>query len=481
MSDDSKRAFLAVILSGIILFGWQYFFAPTPVAVNNQTNTNSPLPSGVTADKVNKPVETSSSDRAVVAESKVYNINQFSIDESLKLREIKSLNSDKEIQEIFKNFSTSILFKFDGESSFKPVAFALEQQGEGKYLLKSQKINGEIVIDKSGFLNFSLASSKNFRIKFLISSESQELGLTQVSSFAILKESLDLIDIGDEEEATADVRWFGVDFNYHFFGYIFDKTKNLAYRSTESKQLEVMNLKSSNSFDFRTAFVQKSYDDLLGFGDKLELTVDFGIWSILALPILRGLQFFYEVFPNYGIAIILLTIIIRFLTFPLQYKSFKSMKKMQVIQPELTKLREKYADDPQKMQQETMALFKKAGANPLGGCLPLLLQMPIFFAFYQVLYSSVELVDAPFYFWIVDLSIKDPYYVLPVLMALSMFFNQKITPMTTTDPMQQKLMMFMPLVFGLFMKDLPAGLSLYILISTLVGMLQQIFVFKKTT
>ena len=145
---------------------------------------------------------------------------------------------------------------------------------------------------------------------------------------------------------------------------------------------------------------------------------------MIAVPILRGLQFFYSIFPNYGISIILLTIIIRMLTFPLQYKSFKSMKKMQEIQPDLTKLREKYKDNPQKMQQETMALFKRAGANPLGGCLPMLLQMPVFFAFYRVLYSSVELVDAPFYFWIYDLSEKDPYYVLPILMGLAMVLNQ---------------------------------------------------------
>ena len=154
---------------------------------------------------------------------------------------------------------------------------------------------------------------------------------------------------------------------------------------------------------------------------------------------------------------------------------------MQDIQPELTKIREKFKLDPQKMQQETMALFKKAGANPLGGCLPLVLQMPIFFAFYKVLYSSVELVDAPFYFWIVDLSQKDPYYVLPILMAGAMFFHQKLTPTTTMDPTQRKLMLFMPLIFAVFMKDFPAGLTLYIFVSTVFALLQQMFVFKRTS
>ena len=213
-------------------------------------------------------------------------------------------------------------------------------------------------------------------------------------------------------------------------------------------------------------------------GDNLHLSVDFGFFAILAVPTLRALQFVYKFIPNYGIAIILVTILIRLITFPLQYKSFKSMKKMQGIQPELAKIKEKYKDEPQKMQKETMDLFKKAGANPLSGCLPLLLQMPFFFAIYKVLYSSVELVGAPFYGWIHDLSLHDPFYVLPVLMAVAMFAQQKMTPTTTMDPTQAKIMMFMPVIFAFIMKSLPAGLVLYIFVSTTVGIFQQMLVYK---
>jgi len=152
---------------------------------------------------------------------------------------------------------------------------------------------------------------------------------------------------------------------------------------------------------------------------------------ILAVPILSGLKFFYKLIPNYGVAIILLTLLVRLLMYPLQHKSYKSMKKMQEVQPELTKIREKFKDDPQKLQMESMALFKRAGANPLGGCLPLILQMPIFIAFYKVLYSAVELVDAPFFGWISDLSEPDPYYIYPILMTIAMFVQQKMTPSTT--------------------------------------------------
>jgi YidC/Oxa1 family membrane protein insertase len=125
-----------------------------------------------------------------------------------------------------------------------------------------------------------------------------------------------------------------------------------------------------------------------------------------------------------------------------------------------------------------MDLFKKSGANPMGGCLPLLLQMPVFFAFYKVLYSAVELVDAPFLLWLHDLSNKDPMYVLPFLVTGAMFLQQKITPTTVADPMQKKIFMFMPLIFGFIMKDLPSGLSLYIFTSTMLGIGQQLLVFK---
>jgi YidC/Oxa1 family membrane protein insertase len=154
------------------------------------------------------------------------------------------------------------------------------------------------------------------------------------------------------------------------------------------------------------------------------------------------------------------------------------MKKMQAIQPELQKIKDKYKDEPQKMQKETMELFKKAGANPLSGCLPLILQMPFFFAIYRVLYGAVELVGAPFYGWIHDLSIHDPFYVLPVLMGVAMLAQQKFTPQTTVDPTQQKIMMLMPVVFAFIMKSLPAGLVLYIFVSTTVGILQQALVYR---
>ena len=148
------------------------------------------------------------------------------------------------------------------------------------------------------------------------------------------------------------------------------------------------------------------------------------------------------------------------------------MKKMQKIQPQMQAIRERHKADPQVLQKETMALMQREKVNPLGGCLPMLLQMPIFFALFRVLGQSIELYQAPFFGWIHDLSIKDPYYVLPVLMGITLFIQQKTTP-TTMDPQQAKVMQFMPIIFSFMMVSLPSGLTLYTFISTLFGVIQQ--------
>ena len=344
---------------------------------------------------------------------------------------------------------------------------------------KDLGINGVIELTEEGKLNYNLSSDKPFQYRFVYKVDPTKISSYKLKHFVYYTDDFSSVEVGDDKKGDSKIKWFGFDFDYHIFTNVFPERTTFLFQTTEEGTFILNATEAVTELNFYQIFAKKEYDQLISFGDKLQLSVNFGMWSIIAVPILRGLQFFYTLIPNYGISIIFLTLLIRMLTFPLQFKSFKSMKKMQVIQPELTKIREKYKSDPQRLQQETMALFKKAGANPLGGCLPLILQMPIFFAFYQVLYSAVELVDSPFYLWIHDLSEKDPYYILPVLMAVAMFFQQRLTPATVTDPVQKKIMMFMPLVFGLIMKDLPSGLTLYIFVSTLCGMAQQLYVYKR--
>ena len=222
----------------------------------------------------------------------------------------------------------------------------------------------------------------------------------------------------------------------------------------------------------------KSLESLESSGGNLRLWLDFGFFSWLARPLLMTLTFFYGVFQNWGLAIIFLTLIIRLLLLPINIKSYKSMKTMQKIQPEIKEIRETYKEEPKKMNEEVMALMKKNKANPLGGCLPMFLQLPVFFALYRVLGESIELYQSPFFLWIQDLSLKDPYYIFPILGGLVLFVQQLITPMNLPKE-QARLMKIIPLVFSVFMLNLPSGLTIYIFVSGLFGLAQQSF-FTKT-
>jgi YidC/Oxa1 family membrane protein insertase len=233
------------------------------------------------------------------------------------------------------------------------------------------------------------------------------------------------------------------------------------------------------SVSLRVYFGPKELDLLRSVEPTLDHTVNFGMFTIIAYPLLRLMKWFHELTRNWGIAIILLTLIVRLAVYPLAFKSAKSMKHMQKINPQLQKIREKYKDDKQKLNEEMLTLMRTHGYNPMAGCLPVLVQMPVFFALYQVLYSAIELYQAPFALWIHDLSQKDPFYVTPVLLTLVMFFQMRLTPTPAADPMQQKIMQWMPVMFGVFMLTLPSGLTLYMLVSTLFGIAQQLIINKK--
>lgn len=205
----------------------------------------------------------------------------------------------------------------------------------------------------------------------------------------------------------------------------------------------------------------------------LERAIDYGWFSAIAVPILWLLQFFYKVLHNYGLAIISLTLLIKLLLHPVTKKSLKSMKAMKDLQPKMNALKEKYGKDKERMNMETMQLFKTHNVNPLSGCLPMLLQMPIYIALYKVLWNAIELYRAPFFGYYKDLSAPDPYFIAPVVLGIFMFLQQKLTPTASADPAQQKMMMFMPIMFTAFMLFLPSGLVLYILVNTVMGVVQQ--------
>ncbi|MCW7548336.1 membrane protein insertase YidC [Photorhabdus sp. APURE] len=219
-------------------------------------------------------------------------------------------------------------------------------------------------------------------------------------------------------------------------------------------------------------------DEMAAVAPHLDLSVDYGWLWFISQPLFKLLKFLHGFIGNWGFSIIVITFIVRGIMYPLTKAQYTSMAKMRLLQPKLAAMRERIGDDKQRMSQEMMALYKAEKVNPLGGCLPLLIQMPIFLALYYMLMGSVELRHAPFAGWINDLSAQDPYYILPLLMGVTMFIIQKMSPTTITDPMQQKIMTYMPVIFTIFFLWFPSGLVLYYIVSNLVTIIQQQLIYR---
>lgn len=239
----------------------------------------------------------------------------------------------------------------------------------------------------------------------------------------------------------------------------------------------------SQTFNYKVYFGPKNETILKQFDQyNLNESIDYGFFKIIARPLYYILNFIHTLVKNWGVAIIILTIIINIIFMPLQIKGYASAQKMQQIQPQIKALQEKYKDDKQTIHKETMALMSKNGVNPLSGCLPLLPQIPVFFGLNSTLQHTFDLRQSPFFFWIHDLTRPDPYFILPIIMAVLMLGYQKMMPMPSTDPTQAKMMKFLPIIFSVFMLVYPTGLALYVITNTVISMIRQSFLtrhFKK--
>jgi len=206
--------------------------------------------------------------------------------------------------------------------------------------------------------------------------------------------------------------------------------------------------------------------------------IDFGFFTIVAKPLLWFLKLTNNITKNFGIDIIILSILIKIIFLPLTQISMKSMKEMQKVQPEMSRLKEQFKNDKARLQQETMLLYKRRKINPMSGCLPMLIQIPVFIALYNALQNSIEMRHAPFILWIMDLSAKDPIYITPIIMGATMVLQQKMTP-TAADPAQAKIFMLMPIMFTFLFLNFPSGLVLYWMVTNILSIAHQYYMNKK--
>ena len=291
-------------------------------------------------------------------------------------------------------------------------------------------------------------------------------------------------DIHDTSFFKGDLKW--VSFQNKYFGsaLIPQQGTKAGIVLKEKEQafvgLELESVQSSANAEYLLYAGTKELEILETQGHDLVRMIDYGWFgnkfAFLVKPLLKVLAFFYGLTGNYGWSIIFLTIIIKLLFSPLTHKSFKSMKGMQKVQPYVKIIQERNKDDRQKMNAEMLELYKKHKVNPVGGCLPMLLQIPVFIALYHALFFSIELRGAPFIGWITDLSVADPYYVYPVLMGATMFLQQRLTP-SVGDPMQQKIMMFLPIVFTFLFISFPSGLVIYWTVNNMLTISQQYYIY----
>lgn len=523
-----SRTLVAILMVGLVWFGWQTYLAkkyPQAAVKKDQVevvNSVSPNPdltkSNPQATTTSSPTVNNFSQSDLEEKTLNYEDKNISFSLSSKGMALKgfTLKNHKDRQHSLMKMGESTdlrgLFGLSLVDSETPLDFILSKKAEnvfqGVAQVGSVKITREIEIDPNteSISNRVYVENPNNEFRgltvnipekkveysggnFLIPSfEHQE--------FTVLHEGTETRIDSTNHKETINQSFTGVSLvaisSQYFASSILDKSEiipelkiiggipqenmlaNLTYRVPPGS-------KTSYEFKWIAYSGAKSMSTLEKIDPVMTKVINHGFFATIAKFLLVLLKWFYSIVGNWGVSIILLTLLVRTLVLPLNISTFKSTKKMQKIQPLITNLRERYKDDPQTMNKEMMALWKEHKVNPVGGCLPMLLQLPVFFALYQVLGQSIELYQAPFFFWIKDLSLKDPYFILPVLMAGAMYIQQKMTP-TTLDPTQAKIMQFLPLIFALMMISLPAGLTLYILVNTVSGvLLQQLFMRDKTS
>ncbi len=420
----------------------------------------------------------------------------------LKNVEIHAYKTRDEKPIIISENSMTPLFATGYGDSWKPLNFRIEKLSETKFRGEANrgplKIIKEITIRPDEYTldvemkiegaTSPVTSLFNEKIAVQESSIPFAINYDQSTFFVNYGTKTDRLPLAtdDENEAYEKVGVLSLDSHY-FTRTVIDNSKILPtakfnFQGEESLAIGRLNYESPNSELFTVSQLlyigPKERDTLLAVDERLDDVVNFGMFSFLGHPILDLLKWFYSVTSNWGVAIILLTLVVRIILVPFNVMSFKSMKKMKDIQPQLKALKEKHKDDPQLMNQESMRIMKESGANPFGSCLPMLLQFPIFIALFSVLGNSIELYRAPFFLWIDDLSLRDPYFVLPVLMFITMTLQQQLTP-TAADPSQKKMMMFVTVIFSAFLIMYPSGLALYIFVGSLFSIIQQAILLRE--
>ena len=291
--------------------------------------------------------------------------------------------------------------------------------------------------------------------------------------------SMEIIDDGDAEQRTFKGVSFAANADKYYATVLYNFDDKMEVVETPEKDQDpALYIKGKQDLKLGGYIGPKEFEILKKIDSRLTDVIEYGFFTFIAKPLFVLLAYIHNFLGNWGWAIVSLTLLVRLVLFPLTYKGMVSMNKMKALSPRIKELQVKYKDDKQKLNAHMMELYRKHGANPMGGCLPMILQIPVFYGVYRVLQNTVELKGAPWILWIHDLSVMDPYFILPILMGGSMYLQQRLAPNSFTDKTQEKIMKYLPLIFTFFFVTFPAGLTLYWFTSNLASIVQQYFVNK---
>ena len=504
-NSAQKRLVLALALAFIFFIAYDHFYLSkireaqaleanktalqtqnAAPKVENSNSQSSATPAPTTSVVVKEPIVKIATQKADLSIDELGRINSF------VLKEEKYKNDNGEAINLIKADMSPLPLEIRFEdANLNNLAFAtpytatssnLDATNGSANLVLTQNL-GDIVVTKNltfypnGNYDIKVNLSKNAVFYISPGSRPSEVIDGYTIHGALVRnadESLAIFEDGDvkSNEVINNANIAAVSDRY-YTKFFYTNGNDLNVVLTSKDDITQVFAKSNGEFNAGGYIGPKEYKTLNSIDSKLTNVIEYGWFTFIARPMFKFLSGIYDYIGNWGWAIVILTLIIRLILFPLSYKGMMSMNKLKDLAPKMKELQEKYKNEPQKLQAQMMQLYKKHGANPMGGCLPILLQIPVFFAIYRVLLNAIELKGAPWVLWIQDLSIKDPFFILPITMGILMFLQQKITPTTFSDPMQEKVMKFLPLIFTFLFATFPAGLTLYWTINNIASIVQQ--------
>ena len=510
--DLQKRLLLALILSFFVFIGYGYLF-PTQQAgqkVEQKTNVNSAHQApkvdtaattgaqpGSVMQAASAPVQTAAPVLATVTSANfILTIDEYGRISQVELLEEKykddvgnnlKILDLNEVKPLEIRFSDAKINEEAFKIPYTTSTRALDLTQGAQTVILTQKLSTltltkKITFKPTGEYDITVSTSKP--VPYFITPGYRPVAdksMYMLVRGVLIKGADDIITTIEDGDAKGHENFKNAkiasafDRYYASMFFDFDKGMNVSILK-EKEDNPLIFVQGDTEFRLNGYIGPKDHKVLKSINPELTDAIEFGWFSFLAIPFFKVLLWINEYVGSWGWAIILFTLLVKLILFPLSYKGMMSMQKLKDLAPKMKDLKEKYKGDPAKMNAQMMELYKKNGANPMGGCLPLLLQIPVFFALYRVLLNADELQGASWILWIDDLSRMDPYFVLPILMGASMYFQQKITPSNFTDPMQEKIFKWFPVIMTIFFVSFPSGLVLYWLVNNIFTIAQQYFI-----